>query len=219
MANHKQYLKTMPNRFFRRFTLTLSRIYIRLFFRLTYSGLENIPEQGAFMLVGNHTNSLDMLAIQTVMVPWVHWVAKKELFKSRLGQKIFSSLGCIPVDRGSADLLAARAIIQALRDGQVVGIFPQGTRVETDQIPHVKPKSGMISFAVRTNASILPVAVSGRFKKFNRVKIVFGKPFKIDAIADRRPSARELDEMAADVMRKVYALIGYDFQPAYKLGD
>ena len=209
----------MRYRRFRHFALTLVRIAVRLFLRLDYTGLENLPASGPAILISNHTSMGDMLVIQSPMKPWVCWVAKKELFSKPLTRQIYTRLGCIPVDRDKTDLMAARGIFTALRGKQIIGMFPQGTRVRKEQIPFVRPRSGALHFAIKTGSTILPVAVDGRFKLFGKIRIVYGKPIVLGLDARASYSTEELHKLTVDIMRQVYALIGYDYQLADEAGE
>jgi 1-acyl-sn-glycerol-3-phosphate acyltransferase len=145
----KESLTHYPVMKYRRFRLAANhivRFLMRLLFRVEYAGLENIPDTGPAILVANHTSMADMLVIHTVVKPWICWVSKKELFSTPLTRCIYTRLGCIPVDRGRTDLMAARGIISALRDKLIVGMFPQGTRVKPDRVPYVRPRTRRGSF-------------------------------------------------------------------------
>lgn len=206
----------------RSFGWHLSRIFIRLFFRVEYQGLEHFPKEGPAILVANHTSMADMLAIATAvsMDPWVCWVAKKELFSKRSTHQIFKRLACIPVDRDKTDLLAARGIFTALKARQIVGMFPQGTRVKPERIPYVRPRSGAVHFALKTGAPILPVAVGGQFRLFGKVRIVFGEPIDIKSEARAQGSGTDdLHGLTVSIMRRVYALIGVDYHLAADAGE
>jgi 1-acyl-sn-glycerol-3-phosphate acyltransferase len=201
--------RKMPNHFFRMAVYRFSQMFVRLVFRLEFRGLENVPESGPAILVANHTSMADMFVISTAIRPWVCWVAKKELFKSWILAKSLRLLGCIPVDRDKADTQAARGIIRALRDQQIIGIFPQAHRVRPDRIAQVKPHSGAVHFAGKTGAPLLPVAIDGRFGLFRKVRVVFGKPFHMDLRNHYSPS--EIDGLTRQLMQRIYGLIGKDY--------
>lgn len=218
MQNRSRPDARAENSFFRWFANGLSRIYIRLFYRLQYEGLENVPVNGPAILVANHTGSGDMLAIHTAIRPWISWVAKKELFENKLLRAALLALGCIPVDRDKTDLTAARGIFTALRNNQIVGMFPQGTRVRPDRIPFVVPRNGAVHFAIKTGSPILPVGISAPFKLGAKVRIVFGRPVDLDLSPHDHYSAERLNELTIDLMKQVYALVGYDYQLAGQTG-
>ncbi len=197
-----------PYRKTRAFLRGLCRVLVHLLFRVRYEGTEHIPAAGPAVLVANHTSMIDMFAIHIRVRPWIHWVAKKELFRYRLPAAFFRLAGCIPVDRSRADLSAARGIIGALRQGRLVGMFPQGTRVKSDEINQIKPRSGAVHFAAKTGAPLIPVAISGSFRLFHRVRIVFGEPYWL-------PAGRELDfnGLSIEMMQRIYGLIGRPYHP------
>ena len=202
----------MSHQRIRRFLGGLSDWLVRLLFRIRYSGLEHIPARGPAILVANHTSMLDMFAIHGRVGPWIHWVAKKELFRSRFMADLLLRLGCIPVDRDKADLAAARGIMTVLRQDGIVGMFPQGTRVRPDQVDQVRPRSGAVHFALRTGVPLLPVAIRGRFRVFSRVQVIFGKPFVLSGGPAPARGEDELHRLSRQVMQTIYSL-GDEAQP------
>lgn len=210
------YYPVMKYRRFRLAAVNIVRLLMRLLFRVEYAGLENIPDEGPAILVANHTSMADMLVIHTVVKPWICWVSKKELFSTPLTRSVYTRLGCIPVDRGRTDLLAARGIITALREKLIVGMFPQGTRVKPERIPYVRPRSGAVHFALKTGSPILPVAIQGPFKLFGKVRVVYGPLIDLKKIYDGPLELENMRTLAVEVMRQVYQLIGidYHFEPS-----
>jgi 1-acyl-sn-glycerol-3-phosphate acyltransferase len=213
-AGFRSLRKGMPYRHLRQFGRTVGLIFIRLFFRLHYEGLAHLPTCGPLILAANHTSMLDMFAIHTRIDPWIHWVAKKELFATRTGAILFTRLGCIPVDRQKADLSAARGIVSALRQKQIVGMFPQGTRVRDDQISQILPRGGAIHFAARSNVPILPVAIDGPFRLFGKVRIIFGEPFRLPVQVVRDWTQPDYDRASLQLMQHIYRLMHKNYPPA-----
>ena len=109
----------------------------------------------------------------------VHMMAKKELFESKFTNFFFRSMGCIPVNRSIHDKDAKNEAVEVLKNNEVLGIFPEGTVNKTNEI--VLPfKYGAVSFAKKTNAYIVPFAITGKYKIFRRsIKITYGKPYKV----------------------------------------
>lgn len=186
---------------------------IRISIRLRYEGLEHVPKQGAFILVANHTSMADIIAIHTKLKRWLHWVAKKELFQTPIVGFFMPRMGAIAVDRDKVDLTAARGIFSVLQAGRPIAIFPQGTRISSEQINQVLPKTGIAHFAVKTNALLVPVAIEGRFRLFGTVRLVIGEPFRLETNARQKYRSDELLDMSVYVMKRVYRLIGIDYQP------
>lgn len=198
----------MPYHRLRCLLLGLSYMLVRLMFRLSYAGLEHIPEKGPAILIANHTSMIDMFVIHARVGPWIHWVAKKELFRYPWSARLLKKLGCIPVNRGKADTAAVRAIMGALKQGQIIGIFPQATRVLPDQIAQMRPRSGAARFAVRTGVPLLPVAIDGRFRLFAKVRVVFGPPFTLAGPDRQTEEAGHMEMLSLHLMQRVYDLIG-----------
>lgn len=152
-------------------------------FRLVYLprsyGKNNIPKDGSVILAGNHTSVLDALIMVSTPKRTVHMMAKKELFESRFTNFFFRSMGCIPVNRSIHDKNAKNEAVEVLKNNEVLGIFPEGTVNKTNEI--VLPfKYGAVSFAKKTNAYIVPFAITGKYKIFGRsIKITYGKPYKV----------------------------------------
>ncbi len=209
--------KRMPNHFFRMSVYRFFWLFVRLAFRLEIRGLENVPASGPAILVANHTSMADMFVISTAIKPWICWVAKKELFKSWILRKSLYLLGCIPVDRARADTQAARGIFQALRDRQIIGIFPQAHRVTLQDMHRIKPHHGAVHFAGKTGVPLLPVAIDGRFGMFRKIRVVFGKPFHMES--KTHYSTSEMESLTHQLMQRIYGLIGKDYPLAAGSGS
>lgn len=151
----------------------------KIIFRPIVIGLENIPENGAVILAGNHTGNLDAAMMLYGPKRIVHMLAKKELFSNKLSNWFFRSMGAIPVDRKIHDSNAKTEAIKVLTEGDVIGIFPEGTVNRTDE--YLLPfKFGAVSFASKTGASVVPFAICGKYKIFkDNIIIIYGKPYKV----------------------------------------
>ncbi len=151
-------------------------VFFKLFFHPKIIGRENIPETGGVILAGNHRHIFDpCMPIISTKRP-VHYMAKKELLSGIFGW-FFKLVGCISVDRGHDNTLAKNEAIKVLEEGEVLGIFPEGTRNKTNKI--LLPfKYGAVSMSKKTNAYIVPFAITGKYKLFNNnLTIKFGKAF------------------------------------------
>ncbi len=151
-------------------------VFFKLLFHPKIIGRGNIPETGGVILAGNHRHIFDpCMPIISTKRP-VHYMAKKELFSGIFGW-FFKLVGCISVDRGHDNTLAKNEAIKVLEEGKVLGIFPEGTRNKTNDI--LLPfKYGAVSMSKKTNAYIVPFAITGKYKLFNNdLTIKFGKAF------------------------------------------
>lgn len=144
-----------------------------------YIGLENIPSEGGVILAGNHTGNTDALLMLAGPKRIVHMMAKKELFNTKITNAFFRSMACISVDRKIHDENAKSEAINVLKNGNVLGIFPEGTTNKTNNI--ILPfKYGAVSFAKKTNCFIVPFSITGSYNIFkHNIKIIYGKPYKV----------------------------------------
>ena len=151
-----------------------------LLYRPRFIGVEHIPSTGPVILAGNHTHNLDAAIMLAGPKRVVHMMAKKELFHTKLSNAFFRSMACISVDRSIHDEKCKKEAIEVLKNNKVLGIFPEGTVNQTDDI--ILPfKYGAVSFALKTNATIVPFAITGKYKLFRKsVKIEYGEPYKLD---------------------------------------
>lgn len=154
------------------------------FYRPAFYGKENIPEQGALIIASNHCHLPDSGFILMSTERVVRYLAKIELHESIFGA-VFRAACTIPVDRrnGAHDsLVAAEA---ALSEGEVIGIFPEGTRNRNRPGELLPFKYGAVRMAARTGAKILPVALISKARPFlDPYKIVIGEPYQIESDAD-----------------------------------
>lgn len=176
----------------------LKGLFIFLY-RPTIEGSENIPKKGRVVVCGNHTHNWDSAMLLSSTKRTVHFLAKDELFKG-IGKHFFRAMACIPVNRRQKDKNAMESAIKVLESEELIGIFPEGTFNRTKEI--VMPfKYGAVSMAHKTNSTIVPFSITGKYKMFkkNSVKICFGKPYKI--------KTDDLTEANNELMEKVKKLI------------
>jgi 1-acyl-sn-glycerol-3-phosphate acyltransferase len=171
--------KIMGNKFY-----TFVKVFFGPLFSLLYSpivlGSEKIPTTGPMILCGNHRHVLDQCAPMIETSRNVHYLAKKEYFDGSYAL-FFKLMGCIAVNRQIKDNKATSSALEVLRNGGAVGIFPEGTRNRTNDV--LLPfKFGAVSMAKKTNAVIVPFAISGEFKvgSDNGLIVSIGDPFKVD---------------------------------------
>ena len=114
---------------------------------------------------------------------------KKNCFQLPLLGKLLPSINAFPVKRGMSDREALRTGLKLLKEGKVLGLFPEGTRNKTGEIG--KGLAGAGFFALRSKAHLVPCAIVGPYKPFQRLKVVFGKPIQFDDHGKNKISAEE----------------------------
>ena len=140
------------------------RIGARLFANVVVEGLENVPRTGAVILAINHISNADAFVTGSWITPRlrtrrIHWLGKKELFDWPVFGSIASRGGIHPVDRSTADVEAFRLATRILEAGDVLIIFPEGTRSPDGALQ--VPKDGLAVLALRTNAAVVPIGING----------------------------------------------------------
>ncbi len=187
------------------------RFLMRLF-RVETIGAEHIPAEGPALLCANHRSFLDIPLIHLTINRWTWWVARESLFRFRFTSHFIPWWGGVPLDVKNPSPSSVKLIMQHLRDGKMLGIFPQGTRCgNIEKSKKTPPKSGAISFAIRNDAYIIPAAVDGEFKLFRKTRLIIGEPYKIDTKGKKRLSDRELRIHALDLMDRIFALMDKEY--------
>lgn len=166
--------------------------FFDLFYRVSIIGIENVPVEGPVLLCANHIAEMDMFFIGYRLKRLVRYMAKEELFRIPLVSSFIKSLGAFPVKRGKGDVGAIKTALKLLEEGHIVGIFPEGTRLKNKKGKNIKAKPGAALLAQKSGAPILPVAISGRYRPFSKIKVVFGKPFTLDLDKNTKYTNSEL---------------------------
>jgi 1-acyl-sn-glycerol-3-phosphate acyltransferase len=174
-------------------------------------GSWKVPATGPVILAVNHSHNIDGPMVIGVAPRASHFLVKKEAFVGPLGP-FMRAVGQLEVDRSTADRTAVTRALAVLRDGGVLGIFPEGSRGEGD---FAALRAGLAYFAVRSGAPIVPVAVLGSSEKRgrlikalpplrSRVDVVFGDPFEAGDGSGRR-TRKALDEATERIQKQLAA--------------
>ncbi|MGH2942732.1 MAG: lysophospholipid acyltransferase family protein, partial [Solirubrobacteraceae bacterium] len=153
--------------------------FMRVWFRLRISGAERIPDAGPVIIAPNHKSFWDSFFIGAATKRHVRYMGKSELFEKGAG-RLLVALGAFPVRRGTADAEAIETARTVLRQGGVLALFPEGTRIrDPDELG--KPRSGAGRLALEIGAPLVPAAISGTENLFvgplpkpRRVAVAFG---------------------------------------------
>lgn len=164
-----------------------------------------VSDEG-YIIACTHTGWVDILWLGIAVLPTkIHFMAKKELFESAFVRWLMKALNAFPVDRDNPGPSSIKTPVKLIKDKQVVGIFPSGTRTSED----VPLKRGAVTIANYAKAPIVPAAYVGpnnfkEFFQFKRPRIIFGEPIYLRKDVPKREAleimAKELDE----ALRELY---------------
>ncbi len=178
-------------------------IVFKLFYGLKVTGKENIPDNGPFMIISNHQHFLDPTLVGVVMYPHqVHFMAKEELFKNLFFRWIFLSIGTFPVRRGRPDRRAIAIAVNKLKNGNVICMFPEGTRQRAGVSG--RAKGGIVQIVKKTGVKVLPVFIDLNGWK-RPIKVAIGKTFSVDGL-EGELTREEIQRQAEAMMDKVRSL-------------
>lgn len=137
---------------------------------------ENIPEKGGFILCCNHTSYLDIAFLVLTCKRPIYFMAKEELFANPFMGWFYRHMGGFPIKRGGGDTAAMEKAEEIVRRGDILGIFPEGTRTKDPEGRPMRAKSGVAVIAAATGADVLPAAINyhGKVKPFRRIDVTYG---------------------------------------------
>lgn len=181
---------------------TLFALLLYPFHRIKVIGKENFPKQGGVLLCTNHIDNLDPPVVGITCPRPVHFMAKEELFNMPFLKFLLPRVHAFPVKRGMSDRKAFRNALSILKEGNVVGLFPEGTRSLTGELQ--EGLSGAGFFALKGDALVMPCAIIGPYKPLRRLKVVYGEPIDMATYREERASA---EEVTAVIMKEISKLI------------
>ncbi|TLQ47277.1 lysophospholipid acyltransferase family protein [Streptomyces marianii] len=202
---------------------------LRLLFRPRIEGLEHIPADGAAIVAGNHLSFSDHFLMPAILKRRITFLAKAEYFtgpgiKGRLTAAFFRSAGQIPVDRSGkeAGQAAIREGLGVLGKGELLGIYPEGTRSHDGRL--YKGKVGVAVMALTARVPVVPCAMVGTFEiqppgqvlpKIKRVTIRFGEPLDFSRYAGMENEKAVLRAVTDEIMYEILALSGQQYVDEY----
>ena len=202
---------------------------LRLIFRPWVEGLENIPEEGGAVLASNHLSFSDSIFLPLVVPRRVTFLAKSDYFngrgvKGRMTARFFKSAGQLPVDRsgGKASEAALGTGLRVLREGHLLGIYPEGTRSPDGRL--YRGKTGVARMALEARVPVLPVAMIGtdliqpigkKIPRIMRVGLKIGKPLDFSRYEGMESDRFVLRSITDEIMYELMDLSGQEYVDVY----
>lgn len=186
-------------------------VFASLYFRIEAHGIENVPKEGPAILASNHASEVDPPLVALRVPRQCHFLAKDELFKIPLLGKFVQGVHSHPIRRGVMDRAGLRTCEEVLAAGNVLVMFPEGTRTRDGELQPAK--AGVALIATHSGAPIVPVYIDGTFgvmprgsklPRPNKIRVFYGEPFLATEVVAERHERN--DKVAAEIMRRIALL-------------
>jgi 1-acyl-sn-glycerol-3-phosphate acyltransferase len=200
-----------------RLTRIIARILFKVYFRLDVEGIEHLPQKGGCLLVANHASFLDPLVICAATPRVIHYITYAFFYYHPAIHWFCKRAHCIPVKKEGNDISALKNALRLLKDGEVVGIFPEGERSAMGVLAAAEP--GVALMAMKANVPIVPIGIQGAYEAFpkgsslpkpRKISMTMGTPFYIrDYVAIEKKLTEEAQQQALDlIMSRIGELCG-----------
>ena len=193
--------------------------FAKVLLKFEVRGAEHIPRTGAAIIASNHASYLDPPLIGMAIPRPIFYFAKEELFRTFFGSAI-RIVNAIPVNRDQLDRKTLRIVLAVLARGEMILMFPEGTRTETGDLQAGKPGTGFIAYhakvpvipaCIRGSFEILPRG--GKFFHFRKCTVTFGPPVELDQFYAAARTKDMYERMSQEIMRSIAQLRGLHGHP------
>ena len=183
-------------------------VLLKIICRLEVKGRENLPKKGPFIVASNHASFADPAVIGvSCNTTRISFMAKRELFERPLLGPWCKAVGCIPIERRSGSSGALKKAIQKLKKGEVLGIFPEGTRSLDGELQ--KAELGIGLLMAKAGVPVIPVYISGtadalprdaKFPRLRKVVANIGKKIDLNGISQIHEKKKMYEAIGEKVM-------------------
>jgi 1-acyl-sn-glycerol-3-phosphate acyltransferase len=135
------------------------RIILKIFFRFRVKGQDNIPDRGSFILASNHLSYMDPAILGVASRKRLYFITSDHLYENMPASLWYKSVGCIRIKRGEADHRAMRKILNYLKNGKAIAIFPEGTRSDDGKMKDAFAGIGFLAF--KSQVPVVPCLIRG----------------------------------------------------------
>lgn len=165
---------------------------------------ENLPMEGPVIVCANHLNTWDAIGLVTASKRRIRFIAKEELFHNKFLNWFAHVFDVIPVKRGMRDVEAMKMNLTALKNGEALGLFPEGTRKGLAK--GTKVQNGAAYMALKTKVKVVPVGIQGTFKPFTKVKLNYGTPIDFTNYEPKNPEKEDIEKATKEIMDSIIML-------------
>jgi 1-acyl-sn-glycerol-3-phosphate acyltransferase len=190
---------------FYKIVVAILKVLVFIVFDLEIHNEDNINKtKGGLIACGNHTSMIDPVILAVSTKRQIHFMGKKELFDKKVFGYLFRKLGAFPVDREGVSMSAIKSSLAVLKNNEVLGIFPEGTRVKQYDENNAKP--GIALIANKAKVNIMPFYIKGPYKFRGKIKIYFGEETNYLENLEGKAKAEEYGEIGKQILKDIYSL-------------
>lgn len=200
IAPKRKELKFMK----RKIVKAVVRWFMVICFRIKMIGKENIPKDGACIICSNHKSYFDPPMLVAFNKRHVNMIAKKDLLKNPIMGWLCKTFGAFLVERDGKDIEAVKQSLKILKNGEILGVFPEGTR--NGLAKGEKVKNGAVLMAIKSGAPIIPAGIKGDYKLFRKVTMTYGEPIYYDKSKINQQDKEEIDKLTDELMNTIINL-------------
>ena len=186
-----------------RFLVSIISVLVKLIYRVKINGIENLKDDQPIIISANHIHIFDPVILATLTKRQIFFLSKKELFEKKLFAKFFGKLGVIPIDRDNTDIKAIKSCFRVIRAGNILGIFPEGTRVKTVDINNMK--KGVALIALKNKVNILPIHIEGTYRIFSKITVDIYPMIEINNFENMEDS-EAIDKLTEELFNQIYQI-------------
>ena len=205
----------MPNIFIFRIVRILATLISRLYFRIEFRGVENIPTAGPFLMTPNHVSYFDPIWVSVPVARPLRYMTWDVMTRKPLIGPLMRAFGSFPVTLERADRQALRVAAEQLQHGGGLVIFPEGGRTQTGALMRFKP--GAVLLAVEAGVPVVPVTIIGAYEAYSyhhlfprprKVRVLYHAPLRLTLPPGEEPTK----EFIRDQTRRLHEIVASGFE-------
>lgn len=190
---------------FYKIVVAILKVLVFIVFDLEIHNKDRIDKsEGGLIACGNHTTMIDPVILAVSSKRQIHFMGKKELFDNKIFGYLFKKLGAFPVDREGVSMSAIKSSLAVLKSNDVLGIFPEGTRVTQYDENNAKP--GIALIANKAKAKIMPFYIKGPYKFRGKLEIFFGEEKDYFENIEGKFTTETYTEIGKQILKDIYSL-------------